>query len=72
MRRILKVLVAAAFMVVLLVTVASPAFADHNGRRHFGYGPGAYHYYGGQEECLYGNATHNPNKEGYSYHCRLA
>jgi hypothetical protein len=65
LRHIISVLAAAAIMAAMLVASVSPAFAAPG----HGYA-GEYPHYGGNKECLYGNATHNPNKDGYSYYCR--
>jgi hypothetical protein len=84
MKRIIKVLVVAALMVVLMAANVSPAFAVReadlppkgDGK---GWGPshgyasgitGEEPHYGGTDECLQGWATNNPNKDGYSYYCR--
>ena len=76
MKRIVKLLVATALMVVLMATTVSPAFAEHKGEYHFGYGPNPNYKYSGQKDVegekphVYGWACGSKNVAGYNDLCQ--
>ena len=78
MKRIVKVLVVTALLVVLMASTAvSPAFAEHTGEYHFGYGPKPDYKYSGKDENpddnkdphVYGWACGSKNNDGYNDVC---
>jgi hypothetical protein len=75
MKRIIKVLVVSALMVVLMASTAvSPAFATHtdNNKDHFGYGKIKDYQYSGKPEVkhVYGWACGSKNVAGYNDLCQ--